>query len=218
MSNTCANIESLQGSVSPITSIPTGSVSVLPGDVNNDDDSAWMDVHKEAPDSDDKGQDQDQDWDPDQDNSTLPDIEDKCHWDDIYSKLTEDDQNDMLHPNWTLQKLLFEHQSKSTWETTLMFSELDLTCATDRRENPRSQSQSVRMVDPLQSCYEANELDKFVDTLRSSFASFKDPLPRGDHNQVKYAVSSLDTWNNHPNPAQWQMENTDPSEWANEVQ
>jgi hypothetical protein len=58
------------------------------------------------------------------------------------------------------------------------------------------------MVDPLWYWGGAKELDKFLKTLKSNFASYKHLFPRGNRDQVKYAVSFLDTWNNHPDMTQ----------------
>jgi hypothetical protein len=58
------------------------------------------------------------------------------------------------------------------------------------------------MVDPISYCGGAKELDKFLETLQSNFASHKHLFPRGDPDQVKYAVSFLNTWNNHPDTTQ----------------
>jgi len=52
-----------------------------------------------------------------------------------------------------------------------MLSELDRSRATDRLENPGNQSKISKMVDPLRYCGGAKELDKFLETLRSNFAS-----------------------------------------------
>jgi hypothetical protein len=74
------------------------------------------------------------------------------------------------------------------------------------------------MVDPLPYCGGAKELDKFLETLPSNFASHKHLFPTGDSDEVKYAVSFLDTWNNHPDMAQGQTENTNPAEWSSDLQ
>jgi hypothetical protein len=73
------------------------------------------------------------------------------------------------------------------------------------------------MVDPLQSCSGANELDMFLETVRSNFASHKHLFPIGDPEQVKNAVSFLNTRNNHPDMTQGQMENRDPAKWASDL-
>jgi hypothetical protein len=102
--NTRASIESLRASLSRITPIPTGRVSVLPEDEINDDDPAETQVHEESHDPEDK--------DKDKDDSTLPEGEDNRGRDDILSKITEDDQKEMLEQNRMLLKLLFEQQAE----------------------------------------------------------------------------------------------------------
>jgi len=57
MPNTCASIESLRVSLSPITPIPTGHISVLLQDEIDDDDPAETQVHEEARDPDDNDED-----------------------------------------------------------------------------------------------------------------------------------------------------------------
>jgi len=63
-------------------------------------------------------------------------------------------------------------------------SELDRSRATAKPENPGNQSKIFKMVDPLRYCGGAKELDKFLETLRSNFASHKHLFPRGDPDQV----------------------------------
>jgi hypothetical protein len=70
MPNTRASIESLRTSLSRITPIPTGRVSVLPEDEIHDDDPAETQVHDEARDPDQEAEDEDEDY------STLPEAED----------------------------------------------------------------------------------------------------------------------------------------------
>jgi len=72
------------------------------------------------------------------------------------------------------------------------------------------------MVDPFQYCGGAKELDKFLQILQSNFASRKHLFPRGDPDQVKYAVSLLDTRNNHPDMTQQLTDNKVPAEWASD--
>jgi len=208
MPNTCASIESLRASLSRITPIPRGRVSVLPEDEINDDNPAKTQVHEETCDLD------NEDEDKDKDNSTLPEGEDNRGRDDILSKITKDDQKEMLEQNQMLLKLLFKQQAKWKEERTRMLTELDRSQTIDRLENPGNQSTIFKMVDPLWYCGGAKELDKFLKTLRSNFASHMPLFARGDPDQVKYAVSFLDTRNNHPDKTQRQTENTDPSEWA----
>jgi len=155
--------------------------------------------------------------DEDQDDSTLQEGEDNRGRDDILSKITEDDQKEMLEQNRMLLKLLFEQQAEWKEERTRMLTELDRSRTIDRLENTGNQSKIFKMVDPLRYCGGAKELDKFLETLWSNFASHKHLFPRGDPDQVKYAVSILDTWNNHPEMTQWQTENTDPAESASDL-
>ena len=67
---------------------------------------------------------------------------------------------------------------------TRMLSELDRSRATDRPENTGNQSEMYKMVDPSRYCGGAKELDKFLETSRSNFASPKHLFPRGDPDQV----------------------------------
>jgi len=211
MPNTRASIESPRASPSRITSIPLGRVSVLPEDEINDDDPAETQVHKEALDPD------DEDEDEDEYDSTLPEGEDDRGRGDILSKITEDDQKEMLEQNRMPLELLFEQQAECKEERTRMLTELDRGWTINRTENPGNQSKICRMVDPLRYCGGAKEMDKFLVILRSNFASHKHRFPTGDPDQVKYAVSFPDTWNNHPDTTQRQTKNMDPSEWASHL-
>jgi len=125
--------------------------------------------------------------------------------------ITEEDQEEMLQQNRMLLKLLFQQQAEWKEERTQMLTELNLSRTIDRPENPENLSKIFKMVDPLRYCSGAKEQDKILETLRSNFASHKHLFPRGDPDQVKYAVSFLDTWNNHPDTTQRQTENTDRS-------
>jgi len=73
--NTRASIQSHRASVSRITPIATGRVSVLPEDEIDDDDPAETQVHEEARDPD--------DTEEDEDDSTLAEGEDNRGRDDI---------------------------------------------------------------------------------------------------------------------------------------
>jgi hypothetical protein len=42
-------------------------------------------------------------------------------------------------------------------------------------------------------------------------------MPRANHYQVNYAVSFLDTRNNHPDMPQKQTGNTNPAEWVSDL-
>jgi hypothetical protein len=50
------------------------------------------------------------------------------------------------------------------------------------------------MVASAQYCGGAKELDKFLETLRSHFASHKDLFPRGDSEQVKQKIPIHPSW------------------------
>jgi hypothetical protein len=69
-----------------------------------------------------------------------------------------------------------------------MLSELDRSRATDRPENLGNQSKIFKRVDPLRYCGGAKELDKFLETLRSNFASHKHLFPRGNPDQVRRKI------------------------------
>jgi hypothetical protein len=82
-----------------------------------------------------------------------------------------------------------------------------------RRESIRPEATKTKifnMTHPERYCGGAKELDNFLDTLQSNFQSHADLFPHGDSDKVKYAVSLLSTWNNHPDPAQRQTQMTDP--------
>jgi len=201
----------VQASPCQITPIPTVNVSVSPEDQINDGDPADTQVHKEswAPD--------DQEEDEEEDDSTFPEGANNRGRDDILSKITEDNQMDMLEQNRMLLKLLFEPQAEWNEERTRMLTELDHSRTINRQEHPGNQSRIMKMIDRLQYCGGVREPDKFLETLTSNFASHNHLFPGGDPDQVKYAVSFLDTWNNHPDTTQRQIENTDPSEWPSDL-
>jgi hypothetical protein len=133
--------------------IPTGRVSVQPEDEINDDYPAETQDHEEAHDPD------NEDEDEDEDDSTLPQSEVNRGRDDILTKITEDDQLEMLEQNWMLLKLLFKQQAEWKEERIRMLTELDPSRTIDRPENPRNQSKILKMVDPLRYCGGAKELD-----------------------------------------------------------
>jgi hypothetical protein len=159
----------------PFISEPAENTS---GNSNNSNNSVETQVHEDTRDPDDE----------DDDDSTLPETEDNRGRDDILSKITEDNQKEMLEQNRMLLKLLFEQQAEWKEERTLMLPELDRSPATDRQENPGNQSKIFTIVDPLRYCGGAKELDKFLETLRSNFASHKHLFPRGDPDQVKRKI------------------------------
>jgi len=126
----------------------------------------------------------DKDEDEDEDDSTLPETEDDRGRDDILSKITEDDEKEMLQQNRMLLKLLFEQQAGCKKERTQMLSDLDRSRANDRQENLGNQSGVFKMVDPWRYCGGAKELDNFLQTLRSNFTSHELLFGRGIPDQV----------------------------------
>jgi hypothetical protein len=90
-------------------------------------------------------------------------------------------------------KLLFEQQAEWKEERTRMLTEPDRRQTIDRAENSGNHSNIVMMVDPLLYCSGAKELDKFLETLWSNFASHKHLFSRGDPDQVRYALSFRNT-------------------------
>jgi len=184
-----------------MTPIPTVLVSVLPEDEINDDDPTETQVQDAAHDND------HQDEDNDKDDSTIPEAKD--HWGrhNILKQITEDDEKEMLEHNGMLIKLLFEQEAKWMGQRTRMLTKLDRFRTVDRPVSPGIQSKIFQLIDPLWYYGEARKLDNFLETLKSNFASHKHLFPRGDPNQVMYAVSVPDTWSNHPVTTQWPMEN-----------
>jgi len=73
------------------------------------------------------------------------------------------------------------------------------------------------MVDPVRYCSGVKELDRFLDALHSKFNSHGHLFTHGGPDHVQYAISLLDAWSNHQNPALRQMAMTDPSEWAGDL-
>jgi hypothetical protein len=92
--------------------IPTGRVSVLPEGEINDGHPARSEVHEEGRDPDDENEDEDQD------DSTLPEGDDNRGREDILSKITEDDQKEMLEQTRMLRKLIFQQQAEWQEERT----------------------------------------------------------------------------------------------------
>jgi hypothetical protein len=74
-----------------------------------------------------------------------------------------------------------------------------------------------KMVDPIRFSGGAQELDGFLDSLRSNSNSHGHLFPRGGPNHIKYAISLLDSWSNHQNLALRQTAMTDPSNWAGDL-
>jgi len=167
-----------------------GRVLVLPQWEINDDDPVRTEVHEEAHNADNEDQ--------DKDDSAFPQIQDNRNRNAMLAKITQSEHKMMVKQNRLLLKLLFEQQAEWKEVRSWVLTELDSNRATDRQEFPAIQSKMFKMVESRWYCGGTKEQDKFLNTFRSNFASHKHLFPKGDPNQVKYAVSSLDTWNNHP--------------------
>jgi len=124
---------------------------------------------------------------------------------------------EILEQNRMLLNLVFEQQAEWNEGPTLLLSELDSSRTIDRPDHPGNQSKIFMMMDPLQYCGGVKELAKFLETLGSNFASYKHLFLRGNPNQVMYAGSFLDTWNNYLDMTQRQTENMDQSESARDL-
>jgi len=111
----------------PFISEPAENTS---GNSNNYNNPVETQVHEEAREAEDQ----------DGDESTLPEAADTRGQDDIFSKITEDDQKKMLQQNRILLKLQFEQQAEWNKERTRMLSELDRHRASNRPEDPENQS------------------------------------------------------------------------------
>ena len=73
------------------------------------------------------------------------------------------------------------------------------------------------MVDPVRYCCKAEEFDKFLVSLRSNIDSHKQLFPIGGPDHVKYAISIIQSWNNHTDGSERHTKNTDPSEQASRL-
>jgi len=93
----------------PTTSEPAENTSI---NSNNSNNPVETQVHKEARDPDDK------DEVEDEDDLTLPETADNHGRDNILSKITEDDQKEILQHNRMLLKLVFEQSAEWKKERT----------------------------------------------------------------------------------------------------
>jgi chemotaxis protein histidine kinase CheA len=210
MADTRASMESLHLSIGPITPIPTALDSVLPEDEIIDNGGNGDAQHH---DQEDEPSDEDE-----EDDEEPAHPEPETHTDDVISMITDDDNKEMIAQNRMLLKLLFEQQAEWKEERTQMLAEFDRSRPTERNETSEpTKSKIFKMVDPVRYCCGAKELDKFLESLRSNFDSHKHLFPKGGPNRIKYAISFLETWNNHTDASQRQMKNTDPSERASDV-
>jgi len=106
MPNTDESVELLQASLSRITPVPAGRVSLLRQDEINDENPVGTQVHEEASNPDDEDEDEDADASP------LHEGEDNQGRDTIMSKITEGNQMEISEQNWMLLELQFKQQAK----------------------------------------------------------------------------------------------------------
>ena len=151
---------------------------------------------------------------------------------DLRSQITDEDRLDVATQNRLMLEMLLENQAQWKAEQKLerermaaererMAAERDQWAAKCGKRTKRSitgpRPNIYKMVDPVRYCGGAKELDRFLDALRSNFNSHGHLFPRGGPDHVKYAISLLDAWSNHQNPALRQTAMTDPSEWAGDL-
>jgi len=151
---------------------------------------------------------------------------------DLRSQLTDEDHVNVATQNRLMLEMLLENQAKWKAKKSLeperiaaeqarMAAELDQWEAKRAECAERSitglRPNIFKMVDSVRYCGGAKELDRSLHTLRSNFNSHGHLCPRGGPDHVKYAISLLDAWSNHQNPALKQTVMTDPSEWAGDL-
>ena len=191
LANMLPSMESFPASLSQITPIPTEHISVLPEDEIDDDDQVETQVHEEARDPD------HEDEHEDEDDSTLPETDDKRGRDDILSKITKDDQQGMREHYRMVLKLRFKQHAEWKEDRTRMVSHLDRCRATNRPENPANWCKIFKMVDALRYCGGAKELDEFLQTIQSNFAShkhrFQEAIPIKSSMQSLFSTPGITT-------------------------
>jgi len=212
MADVHANMESLQPSIGRITPIPTPRVSVLPEDeIIHDGGNGKAQDH-------DKREEDVLSDDDEEDDDEPPHPEPETHTDDVLSMITDHDNKEMMAQNRMLLKPLFEQQVEWNEERTRMLADLDQSQPTVRNETTEpTQSTIIKIVDPVQYWGGAKELDKFLESLRSNCDSHKRLFSKLGPDRVKYAISFLDTRNNHRDTSQRKTGNTDPSEWDSDL-
>jgi len=105
MAHMGASMEVFRVSYSRITLIPPSHISGLLEDTLHDDDPVETQVQEYACDV----------GNVDKHNvkhdSDFPEMEEICDWDDIMSKMTDINQQEMLAKNWRLLKLIYQQQA-----------------------------------------------------------------------------------------------------------
>ena len=151
---------------------------------------------------------------------------------DLHSQITNEDRIDLATQNLLMLEMWLENQAnwkgeqKLEWERMAAKRERIAANrdygAADRAEHPEWSIAGPRpnihkRVDPVKYCGGAKELDRYRDLLHLKLYSHGHLFPRGGPDHVKYAISLLDAWSNHQNPALRQMVMTDPSESAGDL-
>jgi len=151
---------------------------------------------------------------------------------DLHSQITDEDRLDVATQNRSMLEMLLENQAQWKAEQKLdrermaadrerMAAERDrcaAECAECAERSITGPSPNIyKMFDPIRYCGGAKELDRCLDALPSNFNSHGHLFPRGGPDHVQYAISVLDAWSNHQNPALRQTAMTDPSEWAGDL-
>jgi hypothetical protein len=170
----------------------------------------------------------------DDDNDLDDDLGDQCDEDspidydigDLCSQNTDEDRLDVATQNRLMLETLLENQAQGKAEQKLererMVAERERMAAKREQWSPESAERTEQsitgprpniymMVDPARYCGGAKELDRCLDALCSNFNSHGHLFPRGGPNHINYAISLLDAWSNHQNPALRRTAMTDPS-------
>jgi len=151
---------------------------------------------------------------------------------DLRSQITDEDRLDTATQNLLMLEMLLEIQAQwkakqqHEWERMAaeperMAPERDQWAA-KRAEHPGRpivgpRPNIYKIVDPVRYCGGAKEWDRFLDALRTNFNSHHHQFPPGGPDHVKYAISLLDGWSNHQNPALRLTAMTDHSDWAGDL-
>jgi len=148
---------------------------------------------------------------------------------ELHSQITTKDRLDAATQHRLMLEMLLDKQAQWKAEQKLqrermaaererMAAERDQWAAKCAERPERSitspRPNIYQMVDPVRYCGGANELHQFLDAFCSNINFHGHLFPPGGPDHVKYAISLLDTWSNHQNPALRQTAMTDPSEWA----
>jgi len=146
---------------------------------------------------------------------------------DLHSQTSDDDHADPATKNRLLLETLLENKAQCKadhrleWEGMVaewkrMAAKRNRWAADHAAHNERGMlgpRQNInKMVDHIWYCSGAKEQDRFLEPLDLNFNYHNPLLPRCGPDHLKYAISLLDAWSNHQNPALRQTEMTDLSE------